>query len=120
MLTGKYFVYHNPRCRKSREALQFLKEARHSYEVVLYIERFFTKESLQMVLNKIEFKPSVIVRKNESEWKNIPNRNALSENEILEILIKNPRLIERPIVILGNKGVLARPIENLALFIKAN
>ena len=117
---GKYIVYHNPRCRKSREALQFLKEAGHSYEVVLYIEKFFTKESLKMVLNKIDFKPSVIVRKNESEWKSIPNRNTLSENEILEILIKNPRLIERPIVILGNKGVLARPIENLALFIKAN
>ena len=116
----KYIVYHNPRCRKSREVLQFLKEAGHSYEVVLYIEKFFTKESLKMVLNKIDFKPSVIVRKNESEWKSIPNRNTLSENEILEILIKNPRLIERPIVVLGNKGVLARPIKNLALFIKAN
>ena len=116
----KYTVYHNPRCRKSREVIQFLEEAGHSNEVVLYLNDFFTKEGLQAVLNKIDLKPSAIVRKNESEWKNIPNRNRLNETEILELLTKHPRLIERPIVISGNKGVLARPIENLALFLKAN
>jgi arsenate reductase len=87
---------------------------------VLYLDGFFTKDSLQVVLNNIAIKPSEIVRKNESEWKNISNRNSLNETEILELLIKYPRLIERPIVISGNKGVLARPIENLALFLKAN
>jgi|TARA_B100000780_G_scaffold71512_1_gene47839 arsenate reductase len=116
----KYTVYHNPRCRKSREVVKFLEEACHSYEVVQYLDGFFTKESLQEVLNNIRLKPSEIVRKNESEWKNILNRNTLNEAEILELLIKYPRLIERPIVISGNKGVLARPIENLALFLKAN
>ena len=116
----KYTIYHNPRCRKSREAIQFLEEADHSHEVVLYLDGFFTKDSLQVVLNNIAIKPSEIVRKNESEWKNISNRNSLNETEILELLIKYPRLIERPIVISGNKGVLARPIENLALFLKAN
>ena len=87
---------------------------------MLYLDGFFTKDSLQGVLNNIAIKPSEIVRKNESEWKNISNRNSLNETEILELLIKYPRLIERPIVISGNKGVLARPIENLALFLKAN
>ena len=87
---------------------------------MLYLDSYFTKDSLQRVLNFIALKPSEIVRKNESEWKNVPNRNTLNETEILELLIKYPRLIERPIVISGNKGVLARPLENLALFLKAN
>ena len=116
----KYTIYHNPRCRKSREAIQFIEEAGHSHEVVLYLNDFFTKDSLQEILNNIALKPSEIVRENESEWKNVSNRNTLSETEILELLIKYPRLIERPIVISGNKGVLARPIENLSLFLKAN
>ena len=116
----KYTIYHNPRCRKSREALQFLKETDHEGEEVRYLETPFTKELLQKVLNQIELQPSAILRKNESEWKSIPNRTSLNEDEILNCLVKYPKLIERPIVLIGNKGVLARPLENLILFLKGN
>ena len=116
----KYTRYHNPRCRKSREAIQFIEEAGHSHEVVLYLNDFFTKDSLQEILNNIALKPSEIVRENESEWKNVSNRNTLNETEILELLIKYPRLIERPIVIFNDTGVIARPLENLIAFLKVN
>ena len=71
-------------------------------------------------MNQIELQPSAILRKNESEWKSIPNRTSLNEDQILNCLVKYPKLIERPIVIIGNKGVLARPLENLILFLKGN
>ena len=113
-----YTIYHNPRCRKSREALQFLKDAGLEGEEVRYLETPFTKEQLQKILNQIELLPSAVLRKNESEWKSIPNRTSLDEDQILDCLIKFPKLIESPIVLIGNKGILARPLENLALFLK--
>lgn len=117
---NKYTIYHNPRCRKSREALQFLEESGHEIEIIRYLNAPLSKNELQDVLNKITLKPSEILRKNEAEWKSIPKRNSLSENEILEQLSIYPKLIERPIVTLNQKGVLARPLENLVLFLKAN
>ena len=113
----KLTIYHNPRCRKSREALQLLEEKNIKFKVVKYLDQNFDKQSLGKVLDIIGKKPSDALRKNEEIWKKQLNSKNISEDEILELMIQHPKLIERPIVINGNKGVIARPLENLMDFI---
>ena len=110
-------IYHNPRCRKSREAINFLEEKGVSFNVVKYLDQSFDVNSLGEVLKKIDMKPSEILRRNEILWKKEYDCNNLSEDQILELLVEQPRLIERPIVTFGEKGVLARTIESLIEFL---
>ena len=110
-------IYHNPRCRKSREAIQYMEGRGVSLKIVKYLDQLFDVNSLGEVLKKIDMKPSEIVRRNEILWKKEYDGNNLSEDQILKLLVDQPRLIERPIVTLGNKGVLARPIESLIEFL---
>ena len=110
-------IYHNPRCRKSREAIQYMEGRGVSLKIVKYLDQLFDVNSLGEVLKKIDMKPSEIVRRNEVLWKKVYDGNNLSEDQILKLLVEQPRLIERPIVTLGNKGVLARPIESLIEFL---
>ena len=110
-------IYHNPRCRKSREAVQYMEGRGVSLKIVKYLDQLFDVNSLGEVLKKIDLKPSEIVRRNEVLWKKVYDGNNLSEDQILKLLVEQPRLIERPIVTLGNKGVLARPIESLIEFL---
>ena len=110
-------VYHNPRCRKSREAVQYLEDKGLSFDIVKYLEQSFDKNTLGEVLKKIEKKPSEILRKNEVLWKKEYASKDFSEDQILQLLVEQPKLIERPIVTTTDKGVLARPIENLMEFL---
>ena len=113
----KFTIYHNPRCRKSREALQLLEEKNLKFNVVKYLEQNFDKKSLGKVLDIIGKKPSDVLRKNEEIWKKQLNVENIGEDEILDLMIQYPKLIERPILVCGNKGVIARPLENLMDFI---
>jgi len=110
-------IYHNPRCRKSREALQLLQERSIDHEVILYLEKLLSKKELKELLHKINLLPSQVVRKNEAEWKALPNRNAMGEDEIVDALIAFPKLLERPIIVGKEKGVLARPLDQLVDFL---
>ncbi|MGB2136765.1 MAG: arsenate reductase (glutaredoxin) [Flavobacteriaceae bacterium] len=110
-------VYHNPRCRKSREAIQYLEDKGVSFDIIKYLEQSFDKNTLGEVLKKIDKKPSEILRKNEVLWKQEYASKNLSEDQILQLLVEQPKLIERPIVTTTDKGVLARPIENLMEFL---
>ena len=113
----RFTIYHNPKCRKSREASQLLEEKNIKFKVVKYLDQNFDKQSLGKVLDIIGKKPSDALRKNEEIWKKHLNRKNIGEDEILELMIQYPKLIERPIVVYGNKGVIARPLENLIDFI---
>jgi arsenate reductase len=113
----RFTIYHNPRCRKSREALQLLEKKNINFKVVKYLDQNFEKQSLGKLLDIIGKKPSDALRKNEEIWKKHLNRKNIGEDEILELMIQYPKLIERPIVVYGNKGVIARPLENLIDFI---
>ena len=110
-------VYHNPRCRKSREVLKYLVDKGVSFNIIKYLEEPFNKNTLVELLEKIEKKPSEILRKNEVLWKKEYADKNLSEDQILQLLVDQPKLIERPIVTTTNMGVLARPIENLIEFL---
>ena len=98
-------IYHNPGCRKSREAVQHLEEHNINFEVVKYLEDKLNEKELSDILTKVGKKPSEILRKNETLWKTEFKNKNLEEREILTVLIKHPKLIERPIVISNDTGV---------------
>ncbi len=110
-------IYHNPRCTKSREGVAFLEEKGVEFEVVKYLEHGFTMEELTEVITKLNVKPIDLVRKTEAIWKSEHKGKELSDTAIIEAMINNPRLIERPIVVYNNKAVVARPTENIVKLI---
>lgn len=106
-------IYHNPRCSKSREGICELDDINQPYEIIKYLENPLTKEELIDILKKLNYKPIELVRTNESVWiENYKGKN-LSDNEIIEAMLENPKLIERPIIVNGNKAVVARPKEKI-------
>ena len=110
-------IYHNPRCRKSREAINFLKKSNVEFQIVLYLEKPLSPEQLKEIIKKLKILPEKLIRRQEKIWKeNFKNKN-LSNKKVIEILSSNPKLIERPIITSNNKGIIGRPIENLAKFL---
>ncbi len=106
-------IYHNPRCRKSREGLEVLEKSGKAFEVVKYLENIPSKEELRDVLSCLGISPENLVRKNEAIWKENYRGKVLSDEEILDAMILNPKLIERPIVINGTKAIIGRPSESI-------
>lgn len=106
-------VYHNPRCRKSREALAHLDEKGAQYNVRLYMndEESMTAAELEEVLDALDMDALELVRTNEPLWKEEYKHLELDEEEIILAMIEHPRLMERPIILNGDKAVVARPAE---------
>ncbi len=103
-------IWHNSRCSKSRNALNFLKDKGYTIEIREYLKEPPTKSELKEVLTLLNKKPSEIIRTKETLYKEL-NLKEASEEELLEAMAANPKLIERPIVIVNNKAVIARPLE---------
>ncbi len=106
-------IYHNPRCSKSRQALEFLKDAKVDFEIIKYLENPFTAEDLKTLISKLDIKPIELIRKNEAVWKEKFKGQMLTDDQTIEAMIAFPKLIERAIVENGEKAVIARPIENI-------
>ncbi|KQC29251.1 arsenate reductase (glutaredoxin) [Flagellimonas eckloniae] len=106
-------IYHNPRCRKSREGLELLEQSGKEFEVVLYLDEVPSKEELETLIQKLGIPPMELVRKNETVWKEQYKGKDLSENAIIDAMITNPKLIERPIIVKGKKAVIGRPSEKI-------
>ncbi|WP_411030913.1 arsenate reductase (glutaredoxin) [Spongiimicrobium sp. 3-5] len=106
-------IYHNPRCSKSREGLSVLEESGAVFEVVKYLENIPSKEELTQVINYLDLKPENLVRKNEAIWKEKFRGKILTDEQVIEAMVQYPKLIERPIVIKGNKAVIGRPVEKI-------
>ncbi|EAR00293.1 arsenate reductase (glutaredoxin) [Maribacter sp. HTCC2170] len=111
-------IYHNPRCTKSRQGLQALESSGEQFEIIKYLDTIPTKEELKKVLKSLNMPAELLVRKNEAIWKENFRGKELSEDEIIEAMIKYPKLIERPIVIKGNKAVIGRPTEKIHALLK--
>lgn len=106
-------VYHNPRCGKSRESLAWLEAKNIPYEVVNYMDEPLTYEELDSVLQMLDVDPMAVVRTNEPEWKEHFATSELEDEELIYAMIEYPKLMQRPIVVLGDKAVIARPTELL-------
>lgn len=106
-------IYHNPRCRKSREGLAILENSGKEFEIIKYLEAVPSKKELTEIIQLLGITPTQLVRKNEKIWKDNFKGKELSDTEIIQAMIENPKLIERPIVINNNRGVIGRPPETI-------
>jgi arsenate reductase len=106
-------IYHNPRCRKSREGLQILEESGQKFEIIKYLETIPSESELSSIIEKLGLSPLQLVRNTEKIWKENYKGKELSDEEIVKAMLENPKLIERPIVVHNNKAVLGRPPENI-------
>ena len=107
-------VFHNPRCSKSRQTLALLDSRDIHYEIFLYLDSEISYKDFVRILSLLRMKPRDILRVKEKEYleNNLTNMN-LTDDEITNIILKNRKLIERPIAIKGEKAVIARPPERV-------
>ena len=106
-------IYHNPRCSKSRQGLEIVENSTKEFEVVKYLDNTPSEEELKEIISLLDISPIQLVRKNEQIWKDNFKGKELSDIEIIKAMVDNPKLIERPIVINGNKAVIGRPPETI-------
>lgn len=110
---AKITIYHNTRCSKSRCALGILEEKGLDFEVREYLKDTPTAEELKEVLKKLDLPAEELIRKGEAEYKAHFKGKTLTEDEWIAAMVEYPKLIQRPIVIKGDKAVIARPAENM-------
>lgn len=106
-------IYHNPRCRKSRETLEIIRSKGVEPEIIEYLNTPPSKSELTELLKMIGKSPQDLLRKGESIFKDQFKGKELSDEQWLEAMIENPKLIERPIVVSNKKAILGRPPENV-------
>lgn len=106
-------IYHNPRCSKSRQGLAILEKSNKEFEIIKYLEEKLEAKQLEVIISKLGIKPIDLIRKNEAIWKSYYKGKTFSDKELIEAMIKFPKLIERPIVINDKKAVVGRPPESI-------
>ena len=107
-------IYHNPRCSKSRQTLALIEEKGLQPEIVLYLENTPNAAELKSLLGKLGIEARALLRKGEQDYKdNNLKDTSLSEETLIDMMTKFPKLIERPIVVKGERAVLGRPPENV-------
>ncbi len=105
-------IYHNPKCSKSRQVLDLIKNKGIAPEMVLYLEKRLSFAEVEEILQMLKLRPRDIMRKGEEEYKNFADLN-LSDHDLIAAIVENPKLLERPIVVNGNKAAIGRPPENV-------
>jgi arsenate reductase len=107
-------IYHNPRCSKSRQALQLLEERGIEPDIIKYLETPPDAATLDKILKQLKMEPRDLMRKGEAEYKELGLADeSLSREQLILAMVENPKLIERPIVINKGKAALGRPPENV-------
>lgn len=109
----KTIIYHNPRCSKSREALQFLKDHNCETEIMEYLKTPPSEEQLESLLDLLNIQPEELIRKNESIYAELYKGKKLSDKQWIKAMAEHPQLIERPIIIHDGKAVIGRPVEKV-------
>ena len=113
-------IYHNPRCSKSRQALELLQAyaKTHTIEVVEYLKNPPSKKELKYIVDALQISAKELIRTNEAEYRSSPLGSNATETEYLEKMLAHPKIIERPIILLKDKAVIGRPPENIHLLLE--
>ena len=106
-------IYHNNRCRKSRETLQLLEEKQENITIINYLETVPTVQELTKIISLLGITPIQLIRKGEAIWKDNFKGKELSDAQLIEAMVTYPKLIERPIVVKNGKAAIGRPPENV-------
>lgn len=110
-------IYHNPRCRKSRETLNIIQDSGTEVEIIKYLEDVPSEKELTDLLKKLNIPAEKLLRKTEKIFNDEFKGKELSEEEWIKIMVSNPKLIERPIVVKDDKAVLGRPPKNVNILL---
>ena len=106
-------IYHNPRCRKSRAGLEYLQDKTGDFETIDYIRNGISREEIREILAKMNTPPSNLVRTQKDYYKKKLKGKDIPDEDWIDILAENPRLIQRPIIVTEHKAVLGQPPENI-------
>lgn len=106
-------IYHNPRCSKSREGLELLKESGEEFKVREYLKEPVTGEELAGLLEQLGMAPIELVRTEEKIWKENYKGKDLSDDELIRVMTEHPKLIQRPIVVKDQTAVVGRPASKI-------
>ena len=106
-------IYHNPRCSKSRKTLEIIEQQGHEPEIIKYLDTPPTEKEIELVLSKLNLEPRELMRKNEIEYKQFFKDESLTKENLIALMHKYPKVIERPIVLANNKAVIGRPPESV-------
>ena len=104
-------IFHNPRCSKSRAGLDYLKTKTANFEIIDYLKTGLTKETLQQITQRLNVKPVELVRTQEDYFKQQLKGKIFSDEEWIQIIIENPKLLKRPIIVNKYKAVWADPAD---------
>ena len=116
----KVQIWHNPRCSKSRQALALLDESGVEKDVVKYLEENPDKETIKKLLKMLGFSSArELMRTKEAIYKELGLKDETDEEKLIEAMVEHPKLIERPIIIKGDKAIIARPPEKVSDFLNA-
>ena len=110
-------ILHNPRCAKSRDCLAFIKESKYEFEIINYLVKPLSTDEIKTLIKKLNIKPIELVRQKEAIWIEDYKGKLLSDVDIIKAMAIHPIVIERPIVIKGNKAIIGRKIKKLNDFI---
>jgi len=107
-------IYHNPRCSKSRQTLELIKTQDIEPEIVLYLETPLDAQTIAGLLKKLGISARQLLRRGEQAYKeqNLSD-TSLTEKQLIDAMVKSPKLIERPVVVVGNKAIIGRPPEQV-------
>ena len=111
-------IYHNPRCKKSRAGLHYVEEHCSDYKVIDYLKNPLSAEELTTLLMKLNKKPHEMIRRQEAYYKTNLKGKEFNDHEWIQILVENPKLIQRPIVVSGHKATWGDPVENIEELLK--
>lgn len=111
-------IYHNNRCSKSRCALDLLNQSGEEFEIVDYLQNPPSEAELTELLHKLNLKPEQVIRKGETIFKEKFAGKTFTDAEWIKIMVENPILIERPIVVKDDKAVIGRPTESVEDLLK--
>ncbi|RLA77658.1 MAG: arsenate reductase (glutaredoxin) [Epsilonproteobacteria bacterium] len=112
-------IWHNPRCSKSREALSIIDENGCEKEVVKYLETNPDAQTIKNLLKMLELTPRELMRTKEDIYKELNLKNETDNEKLIEAMVQNPKLIERPILIKDGKAIIGRPTSIIADFLNA-
>ena len=106
-------IYHNTRCKKSRAGLEYLKNINHKFEIIEYLKDPLSFDELNSIIIKTGLKPFELIRTQEEIYKKQYKSKKLTDDEWIEAIVKNPKLLKRPIVEKNKRAVFADPPENI-------
>ncbi|MEZ4803085.1 MAG: arsenate reductase (glutaredoxin) [Gelidibacter sp.] len=102
-------IYHNPNCSKSRESLEILETSKEDIQIIKYLDEPLKTDKLNKIIRLLNIRPIELIRQDETIWKENFQDLDFTDEELIEVMVEYPQLIERPIVINGDKAVIGRP-----------